>query len=233
MAARGTKLGVFLCLALAGCETTQQRVARDPLLLSKRGILGNPANVAPSALLVSAEPLPPDLPANALVSSRQPAALLREQATALARQKLESTGDRLPRATENPPAEKTLVERPVPAPPTSSVLPVPPASTERPPVIAVPVKRQIVRGIYGAAADHSWLQGTVESFGNDGAILRYGHPWVAGPDALRVLLQPDDRLKDLRRGDVIRVEGEEVENPANRGLPRYQFKTLIKVSQDS
>ncbi|CAN5129041.1 hypothetical protein BH10PLA2_BH10PLA2_18220 [soil metagenome] len=231
MASRITKLAFLLSLALAGCETTQQRVARDPLLLTKRGILGNPANAAPSALLVSAEPLPPDLPANALVSSRQPAALLREQATALARQKLESPGDRLPSA-----AEKTLVAQPVPTPPVASappVAPVTPESTGRPPVNAMPVKRQIVRGIYGAAADHSWLQGTVESFGNDGAILRYGHPWVAGPDALRVLLQPDDRLKDLRRGDVIRVEGEETENPANRGLPRYQFKTLIKVSQDS
>jgi hypothetical protein len=90
-----------------------------------------------------------------------------------------------------------------------------------------------VRGTYGAAANHSWLQGTVETNGSEGAVLRYGHPWVAGALAFRVLLNPDERLKDLRVGDVIRVEGEEAENPKDRALPLYQIKTLIKVSLDS
>ncbi len=214
--------GLLLCLALVGCETTQQRVARDPLLLSKRGVEGNPGNAAPSALLVSAEPLPPDLPAMALVSSRQPAALLREQAAMLARQKLESKDNQLPGI-----AEKSVVVQPE-QPAAAS-----PPGPERLPITAVPVKRQVVHGIYRAAADHSWLQGTVESLGTDGAVLRYGHPWVAGPEAFRVLLQPDDRLKDLRKGDVIRVEGSETENTANRSLPFYRFKSLEKVSLDS
>ena len=213
--------GFILALALAGCETTMQRVANDPLLLSKRGIEGSPTNVAPSALLVSSEPLPPDLPAMALVSSRQPAALLREQAAMLARQKLESKADPLPGL-----GEKTIAVQP----PAASVIKTQP---DRLPVQAVPVKRQVVHGIYGAAADHSWLQGTVESVGTGGAILRYAHPWVAGEEAFRVFLQPDDRLRDLRRGDVIHVEGTETENPGNRTLPFYQFKTLSKVSLDS
>jgi hypothetical protein len=222
MSSRVGYSGLLLCLALAGCETTQERVARDPLLLSKRGVEGSPGNVAPSALLVSAEPLPPDLPAIALVSSRQPAALLREQASALARQKLESKENQLPGSPE-----KAIVTQPVPA------APILPSQTEREPVSALPVKRQIVRGIYGAAANHSWLQGTVESLGTEGTVLRYGHPWVAGPEAFRVLLQPDDRLKDLRKGDVIRVEGSEAENAANRSLPLYRIKTLEKVSLES
>jgi hypothetical protein len=210
---------MVFCIVALGCETTEQRVGRDPLLLTKRGVEGSPTNAAPSALLVSAEPLPPDLPAMALVSSRQPAALLREQAGALARQKLETNEEPLPKAVE-----KSVVNQPAPSPITQP---------EKLPMTALPVKRQVVHGLYGAAANHSWLQGTVESLGPDGAILRYGHPWVAGPEAFRVLLNPDDRLKDLRVGDVIRVEGDEAENPRNRSLPLYQFKNLTKVSQDS
>jgi hypothetical protein len=217
MGSRGLALGMLACLALAGCETTAQRVGRDPLLLSKRGIEGNPANVAPSALLVSAEPLPPALPALALVSSRQPAALLREQAGLLARQKLEANEKLLPKA-----AEKAGTSQPTSTPPS-----------EKRPVPAVPVKRQVVRGLYGAAGNHSWLQGAIETIGPDGAVLRYGHPWVAGPQAFRVLLNPEERLKDLRVGDVIRVEGEESENPKDRSLPLYQIKNLTKVSLDS
>jgi hypothetical protein len=219
MTARGLALGLVVCLALAGCETTADRVGHDPLLLSKRGIEGNPANVAPSALLVSAEPLPPDLPAMALVSSRQPAALLREQAGLLARQKLEANEKLLPKASE-----KVVASQPDP---------VSGPQMEKQEVPALPVKRQVTHGIYGAAANHSWLQGTVETISPEGAILRYGHPWVAGPQAFRVLLNPEDRLKDLRIGDVIRVEGEEAENPRDRSLPLYQFKSLTKVSLDS
>ncbi len=219
MPSRLIGLGMAICIALCGCETTEQRVGRDPLLLSRQGVEGSPARAAPSGLLVSAEPLPPDLPALALVSSRQPAALLREQASAIARQKLEANEDRLPKA-----AEKSVASQPAPVPVTQP---------EKSPLTALPVKRQVVHGLYGAAANHAWLQGTVEALGPDGAILRYGHPWVAGPEAFRVLLNPDDRLKDLRIGDVIRVEGDETENPRNRSLPFYQFKNLSKVSQDS
>jgi hypothetical protein len=217
MRSSGLGLGMVICLALAGCETTAQRVGRDPILLSKRGIEGNPTNVAPSALLVSAEPLPPDLPAMALVSARQPAALLREQAGALARQKLETNDKRLPKATE-----KAVASQPAPA-----------VQPEKLPLSALPVKRQVVHGTYGAAVNHSWLQGTVESIGPAGAVLRYGHPWVAGALAFRVVLNSENSLKDLRIGDVIRVEGEEAENPSDRTLPVYQVKNLTKVSQDS
>ena len=91
----------------------------------------------------------------------------------------------------------------------------------------------MVHGIYGAATNHSWLQGTIESLGADGAVLRYGSPWVAGADAFRVLLQSDGRLKELRIGDVIRVEGDEAENPANRSLPLYRCKSISKVTLDS
>jgi hypothetical protein len=157
----------------------------------------------------------------ALVSSRQPAALLREQAGALARQKLETHEERLPIA-----AEKAVANQPTPAP-------APMVQPERLPTTATPVKRQVVHGIYGAAANHSWLQGTIESLGPEGAILRYAHPWVGGAEAFRVLLNPDERFRDLRKGDVIRVEGDEAENPGNRALPVYKFKTLSKVSQDS
>jgi hypothetical protein len=219
MLPRAICLGIVLSAVLAGCETTEQRVARDPLLLSKRGVEGSPANAAPSALLVNAEPLPPDLPATSLVSARQPAALLREQAGMLARQKLESKEEKLP-----PAAEKALASQPIPTP-----TPQP----DRLPVTATPVKRQVVHGTYGAAANHSWLQGTVESLGSEGAILRYAHPWTGGVDAFRVLLNSDERLKGLRAGDVIRVEGDESENPRNRALPLYQLKNLSKVSQDS
>lgn len=193
------------------------RVGRDPLLLSKHGLQGNPANAAPSALLVSVEPLPPDLPAYALVSSRQPAALLREQAGALARQKLDTDAQRLPKADE-----KAVASGSAPA-----------SRPEQNPISAMPVKRQVVHGTYGAAANHAWLQGTLESMGAEGAILRYAHPWVAGAQAFRVLLEPDDRLKELRVGDVIRVEGEELENPLNRAMPRYRLKSVTKVSLDS
>jgi len=218
MPLRGLTLAMLVCLALGGCETMADRVGRDPVLLSKRGVEGNPSNVAPSALLVSVEPLPPDLPAYAMVTSRQPAALLREQAGLLARQQLESEKNRLPNATE-----KAVASHP---PPT-------PTRTEPASVPALPVKRQVVHGIYGAAANHSWLQGTVESIGLEGAVLRYGHPWVAGPQAFRVLLTPDEQLKELRVGDVIRVEGEELENPLDRALPRYKLKNLTRVSLDS
>ncbi len=192
-------LGMAISITLCGCETTEQRVGRDPLLLSRQGVEGSPGQAAPSALLVSAEPLPPDLPAMSLVSSRQPAALLREQASALARQKLETNEERLPKAEE-----KSIASQPAPA----AV-----AQPERLPLTAIPVKRQVVHGLYGAAANHAWLQGTVETLGPDGAILRYGSPWVAGPDAFRVLLNADDRLKELRVGDVIRVEGDERRKP--------------------
>ena len=137
----------------------------------------------------------------------------------LARQKLDSKEVTLP-----PTAEKTLASQPI-----STPTPQP----ERLPVTAMPVKRQVVHGIYGAAANHSWLQGTVESLGNEGAILRYAHPWTGGTDAFRVLLNSDERLKGLRVGDVIRVEGDELENPRNRALPLYQLKSLSKVSLDS
>ena len=219
MLPRAICLGMVLGAAIVGCETTEQRVARDPLLLTKRGVEGIPANAAPSALLVTAEPLPPDLPSTSLVSARQPAALLREQAGMLARQKLDSKEEGLP-----PAVEKDLASRPIP-PPTSQ--------PERLPVTAMPVKRQVVHGIYAAAANHSWLQGTVDSLGPEGAILRYAHPWTGGTDAFRVLLNSDERLKGLRVGDVIRVEGDELENPRNRALPLYQIKNLSKVSQDS
>ncbi len=209
---------LLVCAALLGCETTAQRVGRDPILLSKQGIPGNPTSAAPSALLVSAEPLPPDLPAMALVSTRQPAALLREQQGALARKKLETNEERLSKTME-----KNVVVQPQPPAP----------QPERLPMAAVPVKRQVVHGIYGAATNHSWLQGTIESLGPNGAILRYGDPLVAGADAFRVLLQPDDRLKDLRKGDVIRVEGDEAENPASRSLPLYRCKSISKVTLDS
>ena len=46
-------------------------------------------------------------------------------------------------------------------------------------------------------------------------------------------IAPPNRLKDLRVGDVIRVEGEESENPRDRALPIYQLKSLAKISQDS
>ena len=156
----------------------------------------------------------------ALVSARQPAALLREQAGALARQKLETNEERLPNS-----AEKAVASQPAPPPVTQP---------EKLPVTAIPVKRQVVHGIYGAAANHSWLQGTVESVGPEGAILRYGHPWVGGAEAFRVLLNRDDRLKDLRRGDVIRVEGNETENPSNRSLPLLSIQEPDQgASQDS
>jgi hypothetical protein len=231
MPSRGLILTLLVCLGVVGCETTADRVGRDPLLLSRRGVEGNPANAAPSALLVSVEPLPPDLPSYALVTARQPAARLREQAGALARQKLETDEKQLPNAAETEVANQPGAALPQAAPGPTAL----PATTrlEQPPVPAMPVKRQVVHGTYGAAANHSWLQGTVERVGPEGATLRYGHPWVAGAQAFRVLLSPDERLKDLRIGDVIRVEGEELENPSDRALPLYQLKSLTKVSLDS
>ena len=99
-------LGMVLCSALVGCETTAQRVGRDPLLLSKRGIEGSPANAAPSALLVSAEPLPPDLPATSLVSSSLSSRRPWQRRTRLGMlqraTKLETHEESLPTTTEKP-----------------------------------------------------------------------------------------------------------------------------------
>ena len=220
MVLRRLPLGLAFCLAVFGCETTAQQVAQDPLLLSKHPVAGGNA-AEPSALLARSEPIAPDLPFEAVVSVRQPAARAREEALALARKRNEVPGNAA-----------------VPADPATPVAgqPKTPAmkqSPENASVSAYPVKRQLVKGIYGAAIDHSWLQGVVLRIGPEGVQMRYGHPWVAGPKEHQVLILPAKQLQDVRVGDVIRVEGEMATNPKDPYLPIYRLKNVARLSTDS
>lgn len=212
MAARWIFFELAICATVAGCETTAHYVSQDPLLLSKKAVTGT-AGSERSALLARAEPMPPELPYDAIVSARQPASRARAEAEALA-----TRGPTVPEriAQELDPPQKQSAGPP-----------------EKLPIVALPVTRPVSKGMYGAALDHSWLKGIVLKNGPEGVEMRYGAPWPGGTDPYRVLLIPDKRLQELHEGELIRVEGEMSPNSNAPFVPFFRIKSLTRLSNDS
>jgi hypothetical protein len=219
-------VGVFTCLIGFGCGTTGERkpYLQDPLLISKKPVLGRAQDAQP-ALLAQADPTPPMGPGVSLAAAPRP---------------MEPT---------NPPtAGADLWALTQPGSPVSGV----PAQTistykgavevnpavrvkDGQPVAAVTAVQRRVPGIYGNAPDYGWLQGLVDKHYQGHWYLRFCDPSVEDKYGGKVCLLEDPRLAQLKDGDVVFVEGEIVQDKetVNRGpwhhYPRYQIRTLRPV----
>jgi hypothetical protein len=230
------------CL-ISGCGAFGQRnYPNDPLLMSKKPILGRAQDARP-VQLASAEPVAPLGPAVALASAPR---TMRPIATSI----------------DLRPGIDTQDSPPPPSPPTAdagtsplnnsvstfktvdrrgdqSAMPAIPALRikEAPSVPAVTAVERRVSGNYGNAADYSWLQGVVDKHYQGHLYLRYCDHSVEDTWGGKVCLQDDPRLAQLKDGDVIRVEGEIVSerDPMSRGAwhhyPHYQIRDLKVISK--
>lgn len=184
----------WLALALgtgvmAGCQSGAARhsYANDPLILSKRPVDGKPGPAGRPVLVAQADPAPPAMPTSA-VAQASPT----KPATA------DGRGPDLPAeaATEAATAPKPSVE-------------ATPAGREKEagPFTGKSVART-VDGVYGHAADYSWLQGVVDRHYLGYLTLRYCDLATDDPWGGKVILDEDPRLAQFHDGDVVQVEGE-------------------------
>jgi hypothetical protein len=185
---RSTWRACLLSAAVCGCQ--HDAVYRDdPLVASKRPVLGKVTQTAAPLLIAQAEPATPLLP---------PVALARlaplPQYPAPAGYALNSTSPAAapPLALPRAPLEALPVTR----------------EKESGPVRALPAVRRRALATYGHAPDYSWLQGILSRDDHGRWSLRYTEP---GPgDFGPVPLEPDDEhaFDPLRPGDVVVVQGE-------------------------
>jgi hypothetical protein len=179
--------------ALIGCQvlSTRPPYPRDPLLLSNRPVAGRSDQSQPPQLVYT-EPAPPPLTAEAFVAMPPASPLFATSP------KLLAAGQNAPAAVPSSIAED------------SQAVPVAPLTESRETnreLVAVPVSRRKTRDAYDYAGDYSWLQGVLELAAPGSWALRYDRSPIADKWGGRLLLAPDERLEQLRPGDLVRLEG--------------------------
>ncbi len=94
-------------------------------------------------------------------------------------------------------------------------------------------KPNLPAGPYGRAADLAWLQGVLERTADERWLLRF-EPVSREPSGGKVLLGGHPRLDLFEPGDVVRVEGESLEDVSAAGSnvpthPRYRVDRVQLV----
>jgi hypothetical protein len=223
---------------LAGCErsSVRQPYPPDPLLAHKTPVTGKIEAATPQ--LAYSEPVVPSLPATVLASAprKRPAV-----APALAqRPNAPSAANPAPPRPDPQPGTSTPVSalEPAAGPPTPYEKAAPSETKGSPTTVPVvhtqpaPAACKPVPGTYGHAPDYAWLQGVLDKHYHGHLDLRYCDPTMEDDWGGKVCLEEDPRLKDVKEGDVIFVEGEiVVENgKTKRGAwnhyPNYRIRNL-------
>ena len=212
------RLGVVLTLiagswTVCGCESagTPHGYQNDPLVLSKKPIPGKVDGATP-VVLASAEPEAPPIPQTFLASGTQ------QQDTVSAMIPLPDQ--------PVPQSDEQKVDGPA----------APLVSREISPksLPARLVARTKDGGLYGHAADYTWIQGKLEQHPSGCLFLRYGEPFQ--PDAWdgKICLPDDPRLKAYKEGDLIRIEGEliahAVAGASAMSHASYRIRTIVPIS---
>jgi hypothetical protein len=203
------------CAPILGCEALFPRppYPQDPLLLSKKPVEGKPDRTEPVRLAYT-EPMPPPLPAVALVSKQPASPIL-------------STPRTLAAATGAPqlaaPPQDLNISQPSP-------LAQPPERLSDSAVVqAIPVSRQKPSVDYDYAADYSWLQGVLERANPGQLSLRFCKSAAEDKWGGRFVLGEDARLVQLRPGDVVRVDGELLIH--EEATPSYRIREVWLVKR--
>jgi hypothetical protein len=238
----GLAAAVASCL-VAGCHRQAvQPCPQDPLISSKKYIVGQVDQPSP-VCVVESEPEAPIVPQTALASA--PADL---DTTAHARLRRDPQAPRVvTQATPPPPVATHTVpimsHSPVPAspavrtreagaPPAVSAAPASRINPAAEPPVAV---RRQVSGTYGHSPDYAWLQGVLDRHFHGHFDLRYCDPTQEDAWGGKVCLDDDPRLAGLKDGDVVLVEGEIVRSGGKpvRGAwnhyPRYRIRNLTVI----
>jgi hypothetical protein len=220
-----------------GCGGLGQRnnYPNDPLLMSKKPVLGRAQDARP-VLLASAEPTPPSGPALALAAAPRTAG--NSTGNFAAPPVADSANSPSANAPGSAQTNSISTFQPAGRPGNASAVPVFPAvrTKDTPGVPAVTAVERQVSGNYGHATDYSWLQGVVDKHYQGHLYLRYCDHSVEDTWGGKVCLPDDPRLAQLKDGDVIQVEGEIVpdHDQTSRGAwhhyPHYQIRDL-KVIQ--
>jgi len=187
---------------LVGCRSASERrpYARDPLLISKRAVEGTAGREAP-IMLALAEPVPPALPPNAYVALPPATRLALHSPEFLALADPEQAADLGPKSVA---PQKHLV-------------------------VAIPVARAKRTLAYGHDADYSWIQGIVERADSGQWLLRYCESLKDDPWGGKAILKHDARLRGLRVGDALKVEGEIIAPPTSTvPLPLYEIREVVE-----
>jgi hypothetical protein len=210
-----------------GCGTTGDRkpYLQDPLLISKKPVLGRAQDAQP-VLLAQADPIPPMGPGVSLAAAPRPVEPANPP-TAVAEDLRSLTQPGSP-GSGGPAQTVSTYKGAVEVSPAVRV-------KDGQPVSAVTAVQRRVPGIYGNAPDYGWLQGVADKHYQGHWYLRFCDPGVEDKYGGKVCLLDDPRLAQLKDGDVVFVEGEIVQDKetVNRGpwhhYPRYQIRTLKPV----
>jgi hypothetical protein len=190
-------------LCLLGCseKSAIQKQVRDPLLISKKPVESRTEQPAANAIAY-AEPSPPPVP---------------ESAIATAPVNLEALGLK-------------RVEHADAAAGKSGVIAAPAVRSGPASVSAETVSRSGPASIHGHAPDHAWLQGVIDKHYQGHLELRYCDPSEEDAWGGKVILEDDPRLAQCKDGDVVRVEGEIVQEAGKpkRGAWNHFVQYRIK-----
>ncbi len=209
------RIAAVCTVCLSGCMGLHRApYAGDPLLASKRPAPGKAGKEETPLLLAYAEPRPPQLPTEALVSRPSAAPIERPSAKRALAQLPGNSGKAVePRAMA--PVQATPIE----------------TRKEKVRLEAFVAGRRMVPGIYGHASDYSWLQGILDRPGSARSELLYGSPGEEDAWGGRVRLEPDPRLADFEAGDVIIVEGELVLDQTPRSSSTSSIPPSYRIRQ--
>ena len=201
---------VLLGAVAAGCQSASARLPYpdDPLLVSKRPVVGDPERDH-ATLLACAEPVPPRLPLEAFVANSPTLKALPPAAAATAT--VQTPRPEALDLTANLPSEPPAAE-------SGS------AGTHPSSILAIPVSRSRPARAYGHAPDYSWLQGIFNRSPDSRPELRYARPAGDDPGGGKVTLQEDPRFAQLRPGDIVRVEGKLVDQPGEPASPQRLYR---------
>ena len=203
--------GVYGSLMLGCNHAPVNQPPRDPLVTSKKWVVGKTDKAVP-AQVAKNEPAAPTVPETALASAPVNPDTLGSPGIERASGQVAAAPDR----AAKPPLKA------IPAVRTG-------ASAE---VKAEPASRHEVSGIYGHAPDHTWLQGVLDKHYLGHMHLRYCDPTMDDTWGGKVILERDDRLAPFKDGDVVRVEGELVkeDGQTKRGtwghFPLYRIRDI-------
>ncbi|HEV3203149.1 MAG TPA: hypothetical protein VGY77_02145, partial [Gemmataceae bacterium] len=183
-------LWMGLCGTLfLGCESARRRpFYEDPLLQTKKPVMGKVQNAGPD-LLARTEPSPPPDPAIMVAS-------------ATARAEPRPPTDPAPTGLKG----KTVEARPAVGNPLEPI-PGTPVSRSKSSTEAAgipPIRRQVPE-TYGHASDYTWLQGVLDKHYHGHFDLRYCDASVEDKWGGKVSLMEDPRLSQFKEGDVILV----------------------------
>ncbi len=201
---------------LGGCQNPLP-YPDDPLLAGNHPETGRFDKPEP-VQVAAAEPSMPSLPAEAYVSLPPAFRMLPHSApTALAAS---------PRVSE-----PAAVAEQSPTRSESSKPNLAPREVE-----ALPVARHREPGVYGHAPDHSWLQGRIEQGEAGKLLLRYCNYPLEDSWGGVVVLDNDERLGQVRVGDVVRVVGssqtvDEIADRGTRSLPSFRVRDLWLIER--